>query len=464
MVEELIQIDNRNATSSWSGYSHQGKIGLVLILREIDKKLLVNEEDLIDWYAEFESAEDIDIKCSNNVITRHQVKAYKNGNTLKSYEDVLNIQEYNFKDGKKKLVTKGFRIRAFDELAKPLSIEVEEESRYLHTICEVTGFGYSKENYEAMKGKPIFVENPNNVKLYQYPNGNFFCNISENDKCKEFCMDLIKIILVKRNHLFKDNNLQHEFIFYELLNALDQEIHKKHLNGGYPTLGFLQVLEIITSVEKHEKENLIAVRYLFAKTWEEFLLHIDESELDYEDEHLKQVEIIMQELFRLSDQEFVQFIFDINPDKNIPWDATLECVTSFLKVDDLKYMFFECLMKVRSLEFNISQRSYMKDGGYCLTLISGSRSAVNTIMNKIITNRNITKVIFEKKYLVNRELDDIEFGSYINDLSGEKKIYQELKNNWCNMCLDLDEERKFYSPEISFTTYLKAIEKLEGDK
>ena len=55
-----------NATSSWSGYNHQGQIGIFLALKELNE-LLPKEEDLSKYSVEFEKedGEDVDIMCNN---------------------------------------------------------------------------------------------------------------------------------------------------------------------------------------------------------------------------------------------------------------------------------------------------------------------------------------------------------------------------------------------------------------
>ena len=57
-------MDDRNATGSWSGYLHQGKVGLLIGLQKMNE-LIEKENDLSDWIIEYESAEDFDIKKGN---------------------------------------------------------------------------------------------------------------------------------------------------------------------------------------------------------------------------------------------------------------------------------------------------------------------------------------------------------------------------------------------------------------
>ena len=52
---------NRNATSSWSGYIHQGKVGFLVALRQL-RWCIENEiENFEDYAIRYENAEDFDI-------------------------------------------------------------------------------------------------------------------------------------------------------------------------------------------------------------------------------------------------------------------------------------------------------------------------------------------------------------------------------------------------------------------
>src|SRR5699024_8837440 len=150
---------SRNATASWSGYSHQGKVGILVSLTQINELLElenVNENSigseiekiLDDWIIEFEAAEDFDIKYQHTVQSRHQVKAKKNAKYPNDYKDVLGILKYEVKDGTKRILSNGFQICSFDENGTPQEIEVDKDSRFLHTITKVNGFYKKREDFE----------------------------------------------------------------------------------------------------------------------------------------------------------------------------------------------------------------------------------------------------------------------------------------------------------------------------
>ena len=48
---------NRNATASWSGYSHQGQVGLLVALRKMREAGI----DLSSHFVQFETREDVAI-------------------------------------------------------------------------------------------------------------------------------------------------------------------------------------------------------------------------------------------------------------------------------------------------------------------------------------------------------------------------------------------------------------------
>ena len=95
----------RNATASWSGFSHQGQVGLLIAIR----KMRENGIDLTNHYLEYEKKEDVAICQRTNGITQylsvHQVKAYySNGHLLSSYESVFKGRVEYQRDANGKLV------------------------------------------------------------------------------------------------------------------------------------------------------------------------------------------------------------------------------------------------------------------------------------------------------------------------------------------------------------------------
>lgn len=148
---------NRNATSSWSGYIHQGKVGFLVALRQL-RCCIENEiENFEDYAIRYENAEDFDIVGNEEqVLSRHQVKAYINGNEREDYSDLFNIQTRKLENGKEKINVKGYQIHEFDGQGNVVRMVVSPESRFLHVIVSVPDFYLTREEY---KSKSVNFEN-----------------------------------------------------------------------------------------------------------------------------------------------------------------------------------------------------------------------------------------------------------------------------------------------------------------
>jgi len=72
---------SRNATASWSGYNHQGKVGLLVALRKINS-LFGTNPDLAEYVMEDGVQEGVKIQHLNTVIEVHRVKALTDGTTI----------------------------------------------------------------------------------------------------------------------------------------------------------------------------------------------------------------------------------------------------------------------------------------------------------------------------------------------------------------------------------------------
>ena len=454
-------MDIRNATASWSGYSHQGKVGICIALNEI-VTLIEKEDDISNWWVEYETAEDIDIKCSGEVMSRHQVKAYKTGKNLNDYKDVLNEQKVVCEGGKLNIIQKGFQIHEYNEDNGYLMTTIPEEARFLHTVCEVRGFGLTEEAYEKLDlpYKPSFVPNPNNIKLYTYPDDKKYCDIfGEKDIIMKFCKEYIKELLTIENSDFSDDQLRHENIFYEIVDILDKKILKGHCEGTFPILYFKEIFKVIIDVEKIEKNNLQIIRNLFIKIWEEFISDIWRNKEIEDYSVLKITEKYVEAIFRLDYAEFEQLLRDLNPDECVHSIAGIEGITALCKRNAFKDLFFYCLIKVRSDDFVLSERGYRTNGGYVLTLITDRPSMAGSVLEKVVLNKRITKAIFEKKYFVNDKIESVTFANIIEELSDEESLWKNLQNNWRKT----PEEGRFLCPEMTFITYDKAIKDINGE-
>lgn len=450
-------MNKRNATASWSGYLHQGKIGILLALIKINK-LLDEENNLEGWKVEFESAEDIDIKYNEKVDSRHQVKANKDGTYPNDYKDVLLKRKTINKDGKEKIIRPGFEI-FYKESGK--TKQVDENARFLHTITKVKGFYLDEKTFKEKYSTSKYIENQNKIKLYEYPNKKEYCEIFEknNNELLKFCKNEIYKIMCreKESHLI-NNDIVQENVFKHLLFILDEQIRDKHIRGAnsFPTLEFENIHNVIMSEESYSQSSVEILREKFCDYWVEFLDEIPEED-EYPEEKIEEISEIIRKIYSLSEEEFVQFILDINPDKDkLNNLSSTSNVLDVCNVNAFKDIFYECLMAVTEQQYDITFKGYrneVSNTSYLLTLIDRPKRKVCSVIEKMKRNEGITDYIFNRDYLINKSIDNVKFGQDTLIVS-EKNNF---KNNWNRY---IDDKEKFYNPNLEFISVDNAIEKL----
>ena len=452
-------MSNRNATGSWHGYTHQSKVGVLLVLRKI-KELLEKDEPLDNWIVEFESAEDIDIKHDSKVDSRHQVKAYKDGNYPNDYKDVLQ-EAYPINNGKMEKVTQAFQYRAMKEDKSPGEIEVDENSRYLHTIVEVRGFGLTKEEFKKISSVAKYIPNPNKVQLYQYEHNKYYCDFSKNDeqdKLEEYCIKEIKEILVIEASPFVSFGEIHKSKYLAIVDTLDNRVREAHLEElgvGYPTLSFKEVFEITISNEAQERTNTQVMRQAFMRIWDDYVeeLQVKDSQQDTPrlDEGLRENRrSIIQEIYLLDDDEFKQLIIYLNPDqKNIDNLSDTQILTTHMQADSLKDIMYNCLLNITEQIFDRDYLGY-KNGKYTLSLINREKASIRSVIESMSRNSEYLNKIYERNYLINGQINNQKITPGVN------KEKDKMDSNWRN------EKKKIHimNPEMEFITAKEAIKKI----
>lgn len=416
--------DNRNATSSWSGYSHQGKLGIFVALQKINE-LLEQSTSIDNWKVIYENAEDFDIvESNNNVNSRHQVKAYNNAKYPNDVKDVLTIQEYSMVDGLPKLTQKGFQIRKFDQVnGNPLAIEVDENSRFLHVISEIKGFYLSENDFNTQYSGAAYVSNPNNVKLFKYPNSEQYCSLSTSE-LKEFCKIEIMHICQRCNHTEKDNSAYHSGMFDGLMELLDNEIRQKHILGSYhyPELSFQKIHEYIISSNNFTESDIFRLRRSFSDSYLEYKIELDVSGIDFS-ENEANVETLIKEIYELDDNKFLNFL------QNIHIEDEKFTKNTNININGLKEVFFHCLINYKNFDKLQISFTCKKKFTYVLTTIN---SDDKLLPRRIVLNSNITKNIFEKNYIINKYLS-LSLIDSILEIKDYTKYKNELDtNNWKN--------------------------------
>lgn len=468
-------MDKRNATRSWSGYVYQGRVGLLVALRELQSLLTAGEiDEIINYSLIFENAEDFDIQKSEQVISRHQVKCYTNGTTMSSYKNVLSVQSRSFEGNYWTLDCEGFQVNDYKSDGRCIENVVNQNSRYLHTIRDVPGFGLPEEMFkEWKKNDPNvannlkYYSNSNNIQLYEYEPGKKYCELqsdSEESNLRNYCLIEIKAImgLQKPNLIDEPGTVVHRY--NQLLDILDSKIYESHTNEadiGYPVLSFQELFEAILEDKHIEPDVLREFRKLISRYWDQYRYDWIEECLDFpfniDEDDFERIQVVLNKMGCFSDDELKQFIYQIQTTKK-NLDDKLEAadLNSLCTESQMRQIFFKVLLGVKEVSFSPHNSTYDMDGGYVLSLINGDKMEVRAVVKSIIESRSLLQNIYEKDFLINQFIDDELVLKCFKDDRVKKAT-----NNWGEND-DIIEKMDIRNSNLCFISALTAIDKLNG--
>lgn len=377
-------MNNRNATASWSGYSHQGQVGLLVALR----KLQENGINLSNHFVEFENTEDVAIyelaqDGSKNFISVHQVKAYYSaGNYTKSkYTSVLNDP------------IQGSGIR------------------YLHTVVEISDWATST------------VTNKNNVIRYPYSATQFHCDTTQ----------IEDFIIAELNLIFLRNPSHAELAHMRLSFALDNLIrteHKKASKVLFDIKFSLQEIEdIINDSSTFENQGLYDCRKIFYETFIEIITEdgISNEKRDFLENGIVK---LINDLDDNNFKKFLQYLNICEPLKDLEKSQILA------NKDGLEQVFFRLLIDVLELEPFQEQNliKYRKDNinsDFVITSIIKEPGRTATVIKNIIENLDSMDLLWENHQLINREInaDLITNNPAFNSITEDDDASEESKND-----------------------------------
>lgn len=354
----MNQNSNRNATASWSGFSHQGQVGILIALRELQKEGLDKEKTFV----QFEEREDIAVyiqsdeeNVDNRYLSVHQVKAYySNGSHRKStYSPVLN------------------------------NTFAEGEYKFLHTTTEITDWDTST------------TQNNNEIERYEYDENIFHCNTTEIE-------DFIKIEL---EALIGENRGKIESAIKRLTYQLDLKIRnkhkKKHKHLFDIKFSLLEIKEIVFDDSEFVFKEIFDCRKLF------YDIYIESLEFStLENSELKIIENLIVEIYHtLSDEEFFYFTQRLSLSRN---PNHINLTQSTFNEDGLRQVFFKLLLnipneipKLNKDELTILYSKYQ----FVLTTIIDEKNDAKRVVKNIINNLDSQLLLWESTSIINKEIN-----------------------------------------------------------
>lgn len=427
-----MKVDRRNAVSSWSGYNHQGKVGIFLAIREL-KKLTDAREDYSKYKLIFEKngGEDVDICYSTAVVSRHQVKAKKDGKYPNDYANVRTINSENCHTGYQILGT-------------------TNQERYLHVICEVNGWDMDKSTFKKSYSGAKYVPNKSKVQLYTYPDGEKYCNLvgGRISPIDDFCIADIKEIL-KHSNITLSNDEDHiEETLLEINELVSRRISKAHNagKGVYPVIYFQELNKIITSTEKRQRQSIRRAKNLFALYWNENL----DNDAD---------NTVINEILNLAEDDFENLLIDLHPDGKILDLKKINNLDNLVDRYSIRYIFYNFLKWCKEEKFILDNLHYQTNQeSFRLSLINAPKAAAGEVKDSIMQNigLRLIRTIFDTDYLINMNIDGRKFFE-------EHPIHEEGKEKLESGFVG-EVKDNIFSSNLEYIDYENTVRKLKEDQ
>lgn len=362
MQDERVKHSKRNATSTWSGFSHQGKLGILIALREIERLGSITDDDLQKWCLEYEVSEDITIWNNNIVVSKHQVKANNSsGHLYSSYSAAIDKFECT---------------------------DTPEDARFLHTTRKVTDFK----------------DNTNKVKTYLYPDGKEYCRLAD-DQCFSFCVDAIGSV---RTGISKEFSKQ---ICHALMGLVAKQIAASHdsMDGtGTHIPAKIDFLTISRMVHTSSIDEIIQeadearLKNTLVKSWDGLRESCLEAGVEIKEDNVLRTNDVVASINKMDYTELIDFLKFIHP--NLDFSRNRNISESGFQDVFIKVI-SECIP-----EFDIESGVYsIKDRRYIPTTIADVNTPIKAyvVAKAIINNHDADskRWLFERSSIINLNIE-----------------------------------------------------------
>ncbi|TCK82910.1 ABC-three component system protein [Albibacterium bauzanense] len=351
-------MSNRNATASWSGYSHQGQVGLLIALRTLQR----NGIDLNTHFVQFETHEDVavyeePVGGPRTYLTVHQVKAYYSAaNIYKStYHGVLNG---DFEPG---------------------------NERYLHTAVGIGDWDTSA------------TTNNNGVLRYAYTATQNHCGTTE---IEEFIKTELSTILNASQPVIDEVYYRLSFELDHRIRMEHQKVHKYLFDIKF---SLLEIDQLIRSTETFTKKDIYDCRKLFYETYI-YVIHNANLTQDRID---KIHDNIIRQINNLDDSNFLMFLQRMNLNET---PENLKKTQIYYNKEGLKQVFFKMIIEIIDTDPVLIENivKFNKDteaSKFTLTAIIAEEEEKLTVVENILTNLKSQNLLWENHSLINRNIE-----------------------------------------------------------
>lgn len=386
--------NEHSAIPSWSGYVYQGKVAIYHVLKIVHDNLVTNAgATFYNYKLEIEWQEDFSILIDDQYDSIHQVKAYEESSSPTVYNKALT-------DLYDKL-SRGIGVSGWLNIWNQINFTPRTESKDFQELKVANKGNYS----QAILDK---------VNIYQYCNGNQFCDLDEIDR----------LIVKKIGEIYNLNNFgissltdkQCKFVRFKLYQIIDDHIIEVHKDPTkkQKTIPFNTMLDkFAVNYEEYSKEyEYIKVRNNFFEKIFEYCDNSENCDIDIgscnDDCSLF---VIEKELESKSAEEVYKIILQSTP--------------HYQSINDLMEnagLIFGLVRSFHSLnkDYQTSQYLYKKNDTYLPTTIHEKRNKA-IIAKKILENKELDSILkqFEANIFIS---DDVTSLDIIQDARLSKKV------------------------------------------
>ncbi|MGV3609437.1 MAG: ABC-three component system protein [Fluviicola sp.] len=407
-------MSNRNATASWSGYSHQGQVGLFVALREIRKCILNGLQAEFDiYFLEYETREDVAIhkqliSGEISVLSVHQVKAYySDGHLINTYKDVFTGNPIYQKDNDDKFLrdATGKKIPTGDfEPGQWCS-----QDNYLHTTVEIGNWPTSFQDFP----------NDNNIVRYDYESNIYHCGTDE----------ISGRIIEELNSSDFQNGNSHlaNLALHRLCFKLDEKIRLEHSSKTSKVdyevkFSFQELYDIILDDLDVTNNEIYQSRKLFYDTFIEVmdLMDVDQERIDT----VKNA--IINQINQLDDRDFLLFLQRLNLNES---PENLKKSQVYYNRPGLKQVFFKMIVEIIETSPVLDDRvvkykNKEEPSDFVITAIIEEEDQKLTVVENILSNLRSQNLLWENHSLVNKEIEiNLDRNPSIDNISSaEEKL------------------------------------------
>lgn len=389
-------MSNRNATASWSGYSHQGSVGILVALRDMRKLILEGKQNEFNiHYLEYENNEDVAISKQitgepKELISVHQVKAYySQGHLLNTYKSVFTGAPIYQRDANGKLLkdSEGNKI----ETGNYEPGQWCDSNNFLHTVENIRNWP-TDNDFSSVGG------NPNNIKRYEYNRNIFFCGTDQISK-------FIITELISDDFLAGNNGLA-VMSLKRLTFELDLKIRTEHAtkdskNDYEIQFSFKDIFDIIHDSRDISQNESYICRNMFYELYFEALKR---SELSSDE--ISGIDLLIDQIYHgFSDDDFLLFIRRLSLNRN---PRNQHIIQSAYNEDGLRQVFFRLLLGVPNIYPDLVKEDFTvlySSVRYILSAIIDEKEYAKDVVKNILTNLDSHKLLWERTSIINKEIN-----------------------------------------------------------